>query len=66
LEHLSEKQVSPPERHRSQAALFRDRILTNQDDFSAETGASIKKQHIIWSAPPMGGQFQVRPSRPAN
>jgi hypothetical protein len=59
-------QVPPPERYRSQAALFRARVLTDKGETPAETATSIKNQYIIGSAPPMDGQFQARLSRPAN
>src|SRR5699024_5026887 len=59
--HLSKKQVSPPERHRSQAAVFSERNPTDQGDTSADLAISVKNCSIISPALLMGARF--RPDR---
>jgi hypothetical protein len=53
--------VSPPERHRSQTAVFSERSSTNQADLPADAAISIKNRSIVSPALLMGAGF--RPDR---
>ena len=53
--------MSPPERHRSQAAVFSERSSTNQADLPADSAISIRNRSIV--SPTLLMESGFRPDR---